>query len=126
MPTNHRAMTISATVTCLLFLAAAQATIAAPADEPSGTAQITPPTATLQAEPDSKPAPPGDDAERPRRRGGRRGPGQSAPRFRDDGAPKAGDDAKLFKLKRLNEEREVDLNQFAGKRPVVLFFGSYT
>ena len=48
------------------------------------------------------------------------------PRFRDDGAPKVGDDAKRFKLKLLNGEREVDLNEFAGKKPVVLFFGSYT
>ena len=123
MPTYDRAITLSAIVFAFGALAAAQATSAAPAGDEAMT-RTSP--STLQAEPEDKPALSGDDAQRPRRRGGRRGPGQSAPRFRDDGAPKAGDDAKLFKLKRLNEEREVDLNQFAGKRPVVLFFGSYT
>ncbi len=46
--------------------------------------------------------------------------------MRDDGAPKAGDIAPTFKLKMLEDKKEVDLAGFQGKRPVVLFFGSYT
>lgn len=54
---------------------------------------------------------------------GRRG----ARRDRDDGAPKVGDAAPLFGLKMLGDENTtVKLASFRGKRPVVLFFGSYT
>ena len=41
-------------------------------------------------------------------------------------APKLGDVAPVFKLKMLDSEKVVDLKGFAGKRPVLLFFGSYT
>ncbi len=41
-------------------------------------------------------------------------------------APKAGQAAPLFKLKTLDRKREVDLAHFAGDRPVLLMFGSYT
>ncbi len=44
----------------------------------------------------------------------------------DDGAPKVGDPAPVFKLKSLDGKRETDLASFKGKRPVILFFGSYT
>ncbi len=52
------------------------------------------------------------------RRGGRGGS--------DDGAPKVGDVAPTFKLKSLDGKQEFDLAGFKGKKPVVLFFGSYT
>ncbi len=45
---------------------------------------------------------------------------------RDDGAPKVGDLAPVFKLKSLDGKRETDLAGFKGRRPVMLFFGSYT
>ncbi len=45
---------------------------------------------------------------------------------KDDGAPKVGEAAPAFKLKSLNGKTETDLAAFRGKRPVVLFFGSYT
>ena len=45
---------------------------------------------------------------------------------RDDGAPKLGDQAPTFKLKSLDGKEETDLATFRGKKPVVLFFGSYT
>ncbi len=51
--------------------------------------------------------------------GGRRG-------FRDDGAPKVADMAPTFKLKSLDGKQEFDLASFKSKKPVVLFFGSYT
>ena len=54
-------------------------------------------------------------AKKPRRRGSG-----------DDGAPKVGDEAPTFKLKTLNGKSEFDLADDRGKRPVVLFFGSYT
>ncbi len=57
-------------------------------------------------------------------REGRRGRKQRM--MRDDGAPKAGDIAPTLKLKMLDGKKEVDLTKFQGKRPVVLFFGSYT
>ncbi len=41
-------------------------------------------------------------------------------------APKAGEAAPLFTLKTLDQTKEIDLSRFAGDRPVLLFFGSYT
>lgn len=49
------------------------------------------------------------------------------PQERKGPAPKVGDDAPRFTLKMLDDKsKEVQLAGFAGKRPVVLFFGSYT
>lgn len=45
---------------------------------------------------------------------------------RSDSAPKVGDEAPTFKLKSLDGKDEFDLAGFRGKKPVVLFFGSYT
>ncbi len=45
---------------------------------------------------------------------------------KDDNAPKVGDAAPTFKLKSLDGKSETDLASFKGKKPVVLFFGSYT
>ena len=39
---------------------------------------------------------------------------------------KVGDDAPAFKLKSADGRREVELDSFKGKRPVVLVFGSFT
>ena len=41
-------------------------------------------------------------------------------------APKVGETAPLFKLKMLDSEKVVDLKSLAKKKPVLLFFGSYT
>ena len=49
---------------------------------------------------------------------------QRAPR--EDKGPKAGDVAPVFKLMSLDGKESFDLEFFKGKRPVVLFFGSYT
>ena len=55
-----------------------------------------------------------------------------AQRFKqkDDNAPKLGEVAPTFKLKLLakkgEEQKEVDLKSFIGKKPVLLIFGSYT
>lgn len=43
-----------------------------------------------------------------------------------DKAPKVGDLAPTFKLKSLDGKSETDLLSYRGKKPVVLFFGSYT
>ncbi len=56
------------------------------------------------------------------RRGGPRGERGSG----DDGAPKTGEVAPTFKLESLDGESEFDLASFKGKKPVMLFFGSYT
>lgn len=45
---------------------------------------------------------------------------------RDDGAPKIGEVAPTFKLKSLDGKHEFDMAKFKGKKPVLLFFGSYT
>ena len=63
-----------------------------------------------------------DQSERRRRRRGRMREMMS----RDDGAPKVGVEAPVFKLKSLDGKRETDLASFRGQRPVILFFGSYT
>ena len=48
----------------------------------------------------------------------------------DDGAPKVGDVAPLFKLdlrfNDWNNEKSIDLNEQVGDQPIVLIFGSYT
>ena len=45
---------------------------------------------------------------------------------RDDKAPKVGEVAPLFQLATFDGKRKVSLDSFRGKRPVILFFGSYT
>lgn len=51
----------------------------------------------------------------------------TARRSRDDGAPKVGDVAPRFSLKMLDDDsKKVELASYRGKKPVVLFFGSYT
>jgi hypothetical protein len=42
------------------------------------------------------------------------------------GAPKVGEMAPIFKLLSLDGRAETDLASFKGKRPMVLFIGSYT
>ena len=54
-----------------------------------------------------------------RKKGQRRG-------MREDNAPKAGDVAPTFKLSTLDGKDETNLESFRDKKPVVLFFGSYT
>ena len=50
-----------------------------------------------------------------------------SPRTRtNDKAPKVGDKAPDFKLKSLDGKSETQLSKFRGKKPVILFFGSYT
>ena len=46
--------------------------------------------------------------------------------MREDKGPKVGEAAPSVKLQTLDGETAVDLATFKGKRPVVLFFGSYT
>ena len=53
-----------------------------------------------------------------RERGGR-------PRRKDKG-PEAGGMAPAFKLRSLDGKQEFDLAAFRGRKPVILFFGSYT
>ena len=62
-----------------------------------------------------------DNEERRQRRQGMR-----ARMMRDDNAPKVGDVAPVFTLKSLDGKSETDLASFKGKKPVLLFFGSYT
>ncbi len=52
--------------------------------------------------------------------------GRPARRMRDDNAPKVGDVAPTFTLMSLDGKSETDLAMYRGKKPVVLFFGSYT
>ena len=56
----------------------------------------------------------------------RRQQGMRERMMRDDGAPKVGDVAPVFTLKSLDGKSETDLAGFKGKKPVLLFFGSYT
>ena len=53
------------------------------------------------------------------------GPGRARPPQVDNG-PKAGAIAPPLKLASLDGKEEFDLSSFRGKKPVVLFFGSYT
>ncbi len=62
-----------------------------------------------------------DDGDRRQRRQGMR-----ERMMRDDNAPKVGDVAPVFTLKSLDGKSETDLASFKGKKPVLLFFGSYT
>jgi hypothetical protein len=50
-----------------------------------------------------------------------RGKGPSGPR-----RPFVGDIAPTFKLKSLDGTKEVDLEKIKGKKPIAIFFGSYT
>ncbi len=52
-------------------------------------------------------------------------PGRSQARA-ESGALKVGQEAPVFALKSLDGKQETDLKSFRGKRPVILFFGSYT
>lgn len=45
---------------------------------------------------------------------------------RSSSGPKAGQEAPPFTLKSVDGKQETNLANFRGKRPVVLFFGSYT
>ncbi len=62
-----------------------------------------------------------DDSARRQRRQGMR-----ERMMRDDDAPKVGAVAPVFTLKSLDGKSETDLASFTGKKPVLLFFGSYT
>ena len=53
----------------------------------------------------------------------RRGGGQREDR---KPAPQVGETAPTFALKTLDGEATIDLKDYQGKQPVVLFFGSYT
>lgn len=44
----------------------------------------------------------------------------------EKGALQIGDAAPVFKLKSLDGKEEMDLASYRDKKPVVLFFGSYT
>ncbi len=66
-----------------------------------GCGLLIPAAATAQAEPDRK------KAERP-------------------SAPKAGESAPMMTLETLGDGPAVNLESFHGKKPVLLFFGSYT
>ena len=67
-----------------------------------------------------------DDRGERRRRGRGSWQGMGERMSRDEGAPKVGEWAPVFKAKSLDGKRETDLASFRGQRPVVLFFGSYT
>lgn len=54
------------------------------------------------------------------------GESQRGQQRREDDAPKAGMMAPTFKLKSLDGKSEFELESYRGKRPVILFFGSYT
>lgn len=61
------------------------------------------------------------------RRGQQRQRGRRPGRQADDGASLVkGELAPDFKLKSLDGKSETKLSQFRGKKPVILFFGSYT
>ncbi len=63
-----------------------------------------------------------DTAARPRQE--RRPVRRSRPRI--DDAPKPGDQAPVFTLESWDGTSETSIESFRGKKPVVLFFGSYT
>ncbi len=69
-----------------------------------------------------------DGARQDRQRGqrGQRGQGRRGARGGNENALKVADFAPTFKLKSLDGKTETDLASFKGKKPVVLFFGSYT
>ncbi len=57
---------------------------------------------------------------------GRRGKGRQTRPDRIDKAPKVGETAPLFILSSQDGESKTSLAYFEGKKPVVLFLGSYT
>jgi len=66
-------------------------------------------------------------AQQPSRDGDRRGRrDRQRSSERSDDSPKAGQKAPPFTLKSVDGKQETDLASFRGKRPVILFFGSYT
>ena len=65
------------------------------------------------------------DADAQRRRG-RGGNNDRMNKQHKDNAPKVGDTAPAFSLKSHDGKSETSLASFKGKKPVVLFFGSYT
>ena len=68
-----------------------------------------------------------DDGARRQRRQGQASPSHGRERMiRDDNAPKVGDVAPVFTIRSLDGKSETDLGSFKGKKPVLLFFGSYT
>lgn len=66
----------------------------------------------------------GEEPQGPPGGGPKGGKGKRPPR--EDKGPKVGSTAPVFKLKSLDGKGEFDLETFKGKKPVVLFFGSYT
>jgi hypothetical protein len=72
------------------------------------------------AQADVKPA---DDTKDKPAESGRRGSRGERP---GKPAPQVGETAPLFKLKMLDSEKVVDLKRVIKKKPVLLFFGSYT
>ena len=62
-------------------------------------------------------------AEQPSRDRDRRG---RRDRHRSGGSLKTGQEAPPFTLKSIDGKQETNLASFRGKRPVILFFGSYT
>ena len=58
--------------------------------------------------------------------GNREGPRSFGRSARYDKAPKVGAVAPIFNLATFDGKRKVSLESFRGKRPVILFFGSYT
>lgn len=57
---------------------------------------------------------------------GREGAAKAKRPQREDKGPKAGTVAPVFKLMSLDGKESFDLESFKGKKPVILFFGSYT
>lgn len=57
---------------------------------------------------------------------GKRDRGRRGRQARIDNAPKFGDVAPLFTLESQDGKSKTSLADFKGKKPVVLFFGSYT
>ena len=47
-------------------------------------------------------------------------------RTKDERHLEVGDMAPMFKLKSLDGKEEMDMEKFRGKKPVILFFGSYS
>ena len=52
--------------------------------------------------------------------------GDSSGTLAESASLKAGQAAPLFKLETLDHKKQIDLAGFAGDRPVLLMFGSYT
>ncbi len=66
-------------------------------------------------------------AQQPARDGDRRGRRDRRGSIERTGSsPKAGQEAPPFTLKSVDGKQQTNLASFRGKRPVILFFGSYT